>query len=112
MSGLVNQLKEIIARMEPEAIKRGINVPTDIQPLTLNATGQKTAHPGDIGDALRLLGYVRVRRWEGVPGDGAFQARWFPATLGNVFNEMRRTRRTARLIKAVQLEMTYNVSSS
>ena len=45
--------------------------------LALKGRQGRAAHPGETGEALRSLGFVRKRRWH--EADGGFKAVWVPS---------------------------------
>ena len=63
MMPLEQRLKRVLDEM-PESIKtNGLSLPALQQMLKGRWRGN--AHPGELGDALRNLGYVRTRSWHG-----------------------------------------------
>ena len=70
--------------LEDRVEKLLTTIPADVQRegLALNALQTSlrgrwrgTCHPGELGAALRKLGYVRRRQWNGEDG---FRAFWYP----------------------------------
>lgn len=70
--------------LEDRVEKLLTTIPADVQRegLALNALQTSlrgrwrgTCHPGELGAALRKLGYVRRRQWNGEDG---FRALWYP----------------------------------
>ena len=74
---LTERIKRLVASMpEPER-----NMPKTMEFFQTRLRGRKgkTAHVGEIADALRKLGYVRKRRWG--KGFNGFRAYWYPNEL-------------------------------
>lgn len=72
MTPLEQRLKRVLDDM-PDAIKtNGVSLPA-LQ-LMLKGRWRGNAHPGELGAALRKLGYVRTRSWHG--DEIGFAALW------------------------------------
>lgn len=60
----------------PDAVQReGLSLPS-LQ-AGLRGRWRGNVHPGELGEALRKLGFVRRRQWRGAAG---FCALWYPGT--------------------------------
>jgi hypothetical protein len=75
LTPLEHRLARLLATIPPEVQGEGLALPT-LQ-AALRGRWRGNCHPGDLGTALRKLGFTRQRRWR---GDAGFQALWFPAT--------------------------------
>ena len=69
---LVERVAEILAKMPPEQIAAGIR----LEDVAAQITGKHVGHgqPGAVGEALRQLGYVRVREWRN--SEQGFRSTW------------------------------------
>lgn len=76
LTPLEARLKRVLADIPNGVQLEGISLPT-IQTM-LKGRWRGNCHPGELGRALRHLGYTRERRWRGET-DG-FKALWFPPT--------------------------------
>jgi hypothetical protein len=80
------------ARLVPLEVRLGrllATIPIDVQREGLSLPALRSSlrgrwrgvcHPGELGDALRELGFRRRRQWRGGAG---FQALWYPIHRGN-----------------------------
>lgn len=73
---LVERIAEILAKMPPEQIAAGIRLEDVAAQITGKHVGR--GQPGAVGEALRQLGYVRVREWRN--SEQGFRSRWFKST--------------------------------
>lgn len=71
---LVARLKKLLDTIPAEVQAEGLSLET-VRKMLRGAKG-RGAHAGEIGDALRRLGYVRERRWR--TAEGGFRAKWYP----------------------------------
>jgi 1,2-phenylacetyl-CoA epoxidase catalytic subunit len=76
---------ERLSPLEDRLAKLLANIPSDIKDQGLSLTALRgmlagkwrgRCHPGDLGVALRKLGYQRRRKWS--DGTHSFSALWFP----------------------------------
>lgn len=72
MTPLEQRLKKILDEMPEQVKANGVSLPVLQQMLKGRWRGN--AHPGQLGVALRKLGYVRERRWRG--DESGFIALW------------------------------------
>jgi len=70
----VTRLEKLLATIPVEIQAEGLSL-NSLQ-ASLKGRWRGSCHPGELGKALRKLGFKRVRRWSG--GDG-FKALWFPS---------------------------------
>lgn len=73
LSPLDDRLQRLLATIPTERQVEGLSL-TTLQ-TALRGRWRGNCHPGDLGRALRRLGYTRRREWSG--GEG-FRALWFP----------------------------------
>lgn len=74
LTPLEHRLARLLATIPAEAQHEGRSL-TQLQ-VSLRGRWRGHCHPGDLGAALRKLGFKRERRWR----DGAgFRALWYPA---------------------------------
>jgi len=71
LTPLEDRLSRLLATIPAELQREGLSLPA-LQ-AALRGRWRGKAHPGEIGIALRRLGFVRVRQWSGEEG---FQALW------------------------------------
>ncbi len=69
------RLARLLATVPAEVQREGLSLPT-LQTM-LKGRRRGGCHPGELGTALRRLGWSRRRCWRG-DGDGGFAARWHP----------------------------------
>lgn len=74
LTPLDTRLQKLLDEIPPEVRARGIRLPALI-PLLAGRTRQHPA-AGDVGQALRRIGYRRKRDWSN--GDEGFPAVWYP----------------------------------
>jgi hypothetical protein len=70
---LIERVKPIVDAMTPEQLAAGI----ELQELRMQLQGRchGNAHPGELGQALRELGFNRRRAWN--KSDQGFRSRWY-----------------------------------
>ncbi len=73
LTPLEDRLARLLATIPPEVLDEGLRLPT-LQ-AALRGRWRGNCHPGDLGAALRKLGFTRQRRWRDEAG---FQALWHP----------------------------------
>ena len=71
LTPLEDRLARLLATIPVDIQREGLSLPT-IQ-ASLRGRWRGHAHPGEVGRALRALGFTRHRRWR---GDDGFQALW------------------------------------
>jgi len=74
LTPLETRLEKLLSTIPIELQREGLSLNT-LQ-ASLRGRWRGTCHPGELGAALRKLGFIRERRWSG--DDGAFKALWFP----------------------------------
>lgn len=72
LTPLEDRLAKLLATIPVEIKSQGISLAA-IRTM-LSGKWRGNCHPGELGSALRQLGYVRKRNWS--KSDGAFKARW------------------------------------
>jgi hypothetical protein len=73
LTPLENRLQKLLSTIPVEVQREGLSLKT-LQP-SLRGRWRGTCHPGELGTALRKLGYKRIRKWS---DDSGFRALWFP----------------------------------
>lgn len=73
LTPLEDRLKRLLATIPIEVQREGLSL-TALQ-TSLRGRWRGNAHPGEIGSALRKLGFVRKRQWHDALG---FRALWVP----------------------------------
>jgi hypothetical protein len=82
--------RERLTPLDDRLSRHLLTIPIDIQreglslsALQVSLRGRRGGHPhpGELGDALRRLGFVRKRAWAG--GSAGFRALWYPAEKPN-----------------------------
>ena len=76
LTPLESRLARLLATIPPDVQREGLSLPT-LQ-ASLRGRWRGNVHPGELGAALRHLGFTRRRRWGGA-GD-SFHALWFPGS--------------------------------
>jgi hypothetical protein len=74
LTPLQDRLARLLATIPIEIQREGLSLLT-LQ-ASLRGRWRGNCHPGELGAALRKLGFKRERRWH---GDGGFKALWYPA---------------------------------
>ena len=69
------RLRRLLATVPAEVQREGLSLPTLVTSLKGRRGG--TCHTGELGKALRQLGWTRTRCWRGGEA-GGFSARWYP----------------------------------
>jgi hypothetical protein len=75
LTPLEGRLSRLLTTIAPEVQAEGLALP--ILQAALRGRWRGNCHPGDLGTALRKLGFTRQRRWRGGSG---FQALWYRTT--------------------------------
>lgn len=73
---LDTRLARLLSTIPTEVQAEGLSLPALQAQLRARGRGHTVCQAGELGTALRRLGYVRERRWRG--GEG-FRALWFLA---------------------------------
>lgn len=73
LTPLEDRLAKLLAAIPPEIKSQGLSLPAIRNMLAGKWRGK--CHPGDLGIALRRLGYERRRNWS--DGTQSFSALWF-----------------------------------
>jgi hypothetical protein len=74
LTPLEERLARLLATIPDELKQDGL----ELKSLQASLRGRwrgKCCHPGELGAALRKLGFVRKRSWD---GDAGFRALWYP----------------------------------
>lgn len=71
---LVDRLRLLLAKIDPAYLAEGVELHTLRDRLQGKTRGR--AHCGELGEALRKLGWKRVRCWRA--DLGGFRSRWYP----------------------------------
>lgn len=70
------RLARLLAAIPPAVQAEGLSLLALQAQLRPRGRGHSRCHVGELGDALRRLGFRRERRWRGGAGFGAL---WYPA---------------------------------
>ena len=73
LTPLEDRLARLLEKIPIEVQREGLSL-ASLQ-TGLRGRWRGSSHPGELGDALRKLGFQRRRNWRGVEG---FKALWFP----------------------------------
>ena len=73
LTPLEDRVKKLLAEMPDEVLAEGLSL--DAIRRLLAGKWRGNCHPGELGTALRKLGYVRHRDWSDI--EGGFRAKWF-----------------------------------
>ncbi len=73
LTPLEERLQKLLAGMPEEVIAQGLSL--DALRRLLAGKWRGNCHPGELGAALRKLGYVRRRDWSDV--ESGFRAKWY-----------------------------------
>ena len=76
LTPLEERLAKLLSTIPPEIKKQGMSLHAIRDLLAGKWRGK--CHPGELGTALRKLGYERRRNWS--DGNQSFRALWFPPT--------------------------------
>ena len=79
LTPLEDRLSKLLAAIPPEVISQGLSLFSLRNMLAGKWRGR--CHPGELGVALRKLGYQRRRNWS--DGTQSFRALWFPQECQN-----------------------------
>jgi hypothetical protein len=71
------RLVKLLASIPSNEQAQGLSIAQLQSQLKARGRGHMHAHIGEIGAALRRLGYIRKRNWR--PSEG-FVSRWYPAS--------------------------------
>lgn len=71
LATLEDRLARLLATIPDDIQREGLSLPA-LQ-AALRGRWRGRCHPGELGDALRKLGFTRVRRWS---GEASFAAVW------------------------------------
>ena len=74
LTPLEDRLVRLLATIPIEVQREGLSL-SSLQP-SLRGRSRGNCHPGDLGNAMRKLQYVRRRDWRGEAA--AFRALWYP----------------------------------
>ncbi len=73
---LAERLRRLLASVPPEVQAAGLSI-MDLQvQLRARGRGHSRCHIGELGNAMRKLGFTRERRWGHGGGAAGFQAVW------------------------------------
>ena len=72
LTPLEDRLAKLLSQMPEDVKTKGLAL-NDLRRL-LSGKWRGNCHPGELGAALRKLGYVRSRNWSDT--EGGFKARW------------------------------------
>ena len=72
LTPLEERLKRLLSQMPEEMVAKGLSL--DELRRLLAGKWRGNCHPGELGAALRKLGFVRRRNWS--DAEGGFKARW------------------------------------
>jgi hypothetical protein len=79
---LQERLKRLLDSIPPAIQAEGLSIAALQSQLRARGRGHSVCHIGELGAALRRLGWRRVRRWDS-SADG-FRALWFPLSVNQV----------------------------
>jgi hypothetical protein len=68
LTSLEERLAQLLAIIPVEMLRQGVSMPS-----LLRGRWRGNCHPGELGTALRKLGFKRERRWH---DEGGFKAVW------------------------------------
>lgn len=75
LTPLYDRVARLLSAIPYEVQREGLALAT-LQTM-LKGRWRGNCHPGELGEVLRKLGFVRRRCWRGV---GGFAAKWYPVT--------------------------------
>lgn len=101
MAPLADRLRVLFSKMPESDRLAGVRL-EDVR-RRLRGTFGPTARVGETGDALRELGWVRVRKWA-LNEVGNFNTRWFPPEAPEACAEVERLRRLVERRQAKELQ--------
>ncbi|MGB8278066.1 MAG: hypothetical protein WCF20_09100 [Methylovirgula sp.] len=73
LTPLEDRLKRLLSKIPVDVQREGLSL-SSLQ-ASLRGRWRGNCHPGELGSALRKLGFKRERRWHGGAG---FRALWYP----------------------------------
>jgi hypothetical protein len=73
LTPLETRLARVLATIPVELQREGLSL--SLLQASLRGRWRGNCHPGELGTALRKLGFTRQRQWH---NDGGFQALWYP----------------------------------
>jgi hypothetical protein len=79
MTPLEDRVSKLLSSMPADVIKEGLSL--DALRRLLSGKWRGNCHPGELGKALRKLGFVRIRYWS--KSGGGFHAKWHIKTIQN-----------------------------
>jgi len=74
LTPLEDRLARLLATIPVEVRRQGLSL-SSLQ-ASLRGRARGSCHPGELGNAMRKLKYVRRRNWRG--DAGGFRALWYP----------------------------------
>jgi hypothetical protein len=74
LTPLQERLMRLLATIPPDVQREGLSL-SSLQ-ASLRGRSRGNCHPGELGNAMRKLKYVRRRNWAG--DAGGFRALWYP----------------------------------
>lgn len=77
LTPLEQRVKKLLAEMPEETLAQGLSL--DSLRRLLAGKWRGNCHPGELGEALRKLGFDRRRNWSDV--EGGFRAKWYADRL-------------------------------
>jgi len=87
---LETHLTRLLATIPPAVQAQGLSLMTLQVQLRARGRGHSRCHVGELGEALRKLGFERRRDWSGESG---FSARWYPEeTINRVSSKKPRSK--------------------
>jgi hypothetical protein len=76
LAPLDTRVARLLAAVPPEVQCEGLSLQAVQIQLRGRGRGHSRCHVGELGDAMRRLGFRRERRWQG--GADGFRALWYP----------------------------------
>ena len=73
MTPLEDRVSRLISSMPAVVIEEGLSL--DALRRLLSGKWRGNCHPGELGKALRKIGFVRIRYWS--KSEGGFHAKWY-----------------------------------
>lgn len=73
LTPLENRLSKLLSGMPAHLIEQGLSL--DTLRRLLSGKWKGNCHPGELGAALRRLGFVRKRSWK--KGEDGFRSKWY-----------------------------------
>ena len=75
MTPLEDRLSKLLSNIPSDTLDQGLSL--DGLRRLLSGKWRGNCHPGELGTALRKLGFVRSRYWSKT--EGGFHAKWYPS---------------------------------